>query len=117
MSAHIKIGGRYRVRWSTGFPELTGKVVVVVAVQTGKLLGYTGNRTFCEVEYNGKKVLREATPQERAEGGGAMIRFTPMPEQLEPIIDDGRKVIAWEDCLWSPTGGVNVNNTESVECR
>ena len=97
MSAHIKIGGRYRVRWSTGFPELVGKVVVVVAVDTGKLLGYTGIKTFCEVEYNGKNVLRDATPKERA------VRFTPMPEQLEPIIDDGRKVVAWSECLWNPS--------------
>lgn len=117
MSAHIKIGGRYRVRWSIGFPELTGKVVVVVSVQTGKVLPYTGIKTFCEVECNGKRIQRETTPQERAEGGGTMTRFTPMPEQLEPIVDDGRKVVAWEDCLWSPTGGVNVNAAGSVECH
>lgn len=24
--------------------------------------------------------------------------------QLEPIVDDGRKVVSWSDCLWQPEG-------------
>lgn len=24
--------------------------------------------------------------------------------QLEPIVDDGRKVVEWSDCLWQPEG-------------
>jgi hypothetical protein len=23
---------------------------------------------------------------------------------LEPIVDDGRKVVSWSDCLWQPEG-------------
>lgn len=24
--------------------------------------------------------------------------------ELEPIVDDGRKVVEWSDCLWQPEG-------------
>lgn len=30
--------------------------------------------------------------------------FCARPEWIEPIVDDGRKVIEWSECLWQPEG-------------
>jgi hypothetical protein len=32
------------------------------------------------------------------------VPFVAYPHQIEPIVDDGRKVVEWSDCLWQPEG-------------
>lgn len=33
---------------------------------------------------------------------GAGLHLLAAPDQLEPIVDDGRQVVSWSECLWMP---------------
>jgi hypothetical protein len=100
----VEVGKSYRVKWSIGFPDMVGKVVTVTGIKcVATVQSYPNVVTVCEVLHDGNKVLKRASANERARFRTDTICFTPRPDQLEPIIDDGRKVVAWSECLWNPS--------------
>jgi hypothetical protein len=95
MSHKFKVGDKARVRFSYFFPELKGSELTI----TEQLRPRRNHRT-------NKKWLGIGTDLICPDG----TRFTPDPEQLEPIIDEKAsrreidQVVPWSDMPWKPVG-------------
>lgn len=99
------IGQRVRIKWSNGWPELNGQEGRVVAITTPRP-GIDSPTAGCFVvapDCWGSPIA----PQADRNGYG---RFTPMGEQLEPILPEGMQPAKWEDCMWQPN-----NETKHVD--
>lgn len=76
--ASFLIGQRVRVVKAYFFPEFLGKEVTI----TSELTQHEIWETY---------------------GYWTNVDLWGTPEQFEPIQDEGRKVVAWSECLWQPT--------------
>ena len=91
----LRVGMAVRIRWSITWPELNGQTGHIVAAIPDHLksylpAGHTGEWEVAVDMWGGS-----ASP----DGEGF---FFPASEQLEPVLPDGRQVVEWEDCAWSP---------------
>jgi len=93
----FKIGQRVRIKWSKNFPELGGTEGTVMSCPYISVEGEhtTPGILVCEVSAD--------------LWGGSYCPysdnwFCPATDQLEPLQNDGRKVVEWSECLWQPEG-------------
>lgn len=89
------VGQRVRILWSNGWPELRGQCGTVL--QIGDWNTVQGAR----VNYF---VVPDTWGSQRAPTPGIFggHYFGATSDQLEPLTDPGREVIAWADCVWKP---------------
>lgn len=89
--ARLGVGQRARfvsARVPEGIPYIGSEVLIVAGKQPIGRSPYNGRNNPCEADflvehYDGKIALVDAW-------------------QLEPIVDPGREVIAWSECVWKP---------------
>lgn len=90
MSATFRVGQRVRIKWSHGYPELAGEEGVIKGRAVANIGPMAGMK--------GWSVAPDCWGSPLGPDGDY---FTPLSDQLEPIVDSNTK-IEWCDCIWQP---------------